>query len=303
MSSLLKLLKTILVYLYPIPILIGLVTNSLTFIIFSRQRFQNTIFSTYFRFYLAIETLSIFFPITKILELNFDIKLGEISKFTCKLRLFISYVNFPIASWILVSISLDRYLSIVFPTKFLYRKKPIFQLIISLFIIGFNVCLYTPIWIDFSQITQSINETNKSDMFAIKCSTDHKWINLIDLFYSTVIPFLFMICFTLLTIKKVYDSRRSTSNYNKKDLKFAILTIMNNILFLILNLPAILLKTIKIHTESFNNLDDLYQFIHSFLLVFVYIDMTLTFFINLCVNSLFKKELYDFIHLIFRRNN
>ena len=154
------LVKTIIVYSYPVISLIGLIANSLSFVIFSRKRFQNTIFSTYFRFYLVYETINLILPINKMFELNFGLYFSSLSNIFCKLRQVIGYSGYAIAAWFLVVVSLDRFLSIAFPSKFLFRKKHQFQILTSCFIIGFNYCLYIPFWFYYlkeSKIFQSLS--------------------------------------------------------------------------------------------------------------------------------------------------
>ena len=122
-------IKAIIVYSFPIITLIGLITNTITLAIFSRKRFQNTIFSTYFRFFIAFQSLNLILPINKILEFNFNIYFSRISNFTCKLRNFYGYFNLTCSAWLLVAISLDRYLCIAYPSRFLFRKKLLFQIL------------------------------------------------------------------------------------------------------------------------------------------------------------------------------
>ena len=93
--------NTVIVYSFPMITLIGLIANSISFVVFSRKRFENTIFSTYFRFLLLFQTLNLIVPVDKMLEWNLDLSFSRISNFTCKLRVAFVYFNFAIApgSW------------------------------------------------------------------------------------------------------------------------------------------------------------------------------------------------------------
>ena len=53
------LLFTSLNYCYPVIVVVGTIGNILAYIIFSRKRFENTIFATYFRFLLIIDTIGL----------------------------------------------------------------------------------------------------------------------------------------------------------------------------------------------------------------------------------------------------
>ena len=46
-------------YCYPVIVVVGTIGNILAYIIFSRKRFENTIFATYFRFLLIIDTIGL----------------------------------------------------------------------------------------------------------------------------------------------------------------------------------------------------------------------------------------------------
>ena len=90
--SALILIRTIIAYSYPLITVIGLITNSITFVIFSRKKFKNTIFSTYFCFLLVFQTLNLITPLNKLLEWNFDFYFSRLSNFTCKLRFWFAYI-------------------------------------------------------------------------------------------------------------------------------------------------------------------------------------------------------------------
>jgi hypothetical protein len=292
-------LKNIVIYSFPAITFIGLITNSLSFIIFSCKRFQKTIFSTYFRLYLVFVSISLILSINKMLESNFNIYLSKISDIACKLRVFFSYVNYPIAAWLLVVISLDRYLTIAFPVKFSFHKRFQFQMLICCFIVGFNFCIFIPYLFNYLQKIES------NGTIQIKCTTLNIWVELIDYLESTLIPFCLMIIFTSLTIKTVFDARNSTS-IKPKDMKFAVSSIIFNIIFLFFNSPVLLLSLMKNYTHLFVNLSDLYEFLNSLSLFFLYLNTTLTFFVNYFINSIFKKEfelMLSFLRNYFKLTN
>jgi hypothetical protein len=287
-------IRTIILYTFPAITLIGIIANSLSFLIFSRKRFYNTIFSTYFRFYLVVQTINISFSINRLLETNLNIFFVKISNFTCKFRYFFFYANFAIASWFLVIISLDRYLSIAYPAKFFYRKKFIFQIFVSICIISYNICVYIPFWFSYLEYAHS----NRTNVTQTKCELPFKAGSTIHLLQSTLIPFTFMFLFTSFTIKIVFDSRKSTSsnsNNKSKDMKFAISSIAINIIFLLFNSPVFFLDIISRYSDLFTNLNNLFMVLQSVSLFLLYTNMGSTFFINYFFNSMFKKEMFGLL--------
>ena len=156
-------------FLCPVITFIGLITNTFTLAIFSRKKFRKTIFSTYFRFYVAIQTLNLIMPINKFLEWNFDIFFSLFTDFTCKLTFYYSNTNHAIAGWLLMIISFDRYLSIVYPAKlFIFRKKSKIQISICIAIIGYHLCVYSPYWFRYlKEIQTHSNKTNETQIKSV----------------------------------------------------------------------------------------------------------------------------------------
>jgi hypothetical protein len=211
MSALIT-LKTIIVYSFPCLALMGLITNLLLLIIFSRKTFQNTIFSTYFRVYLLIDTFNLIFPINTMFEFNLSMYFYLISDICCKLRRFFPSWTNAISPWLLVIISFDRYLSVAHPSKFTYRKKYIFQILTSCFVIGFNFCMFTPLW-SFYLKENTINKTNQT-VITYECVSTLYWIKFISLIQLRAIPFSLMFWFSLLTPVKIWP-KGFTSKKNR----------------------------------------------------------------------------------------
>ena len=299
MSSTLVIVKIIIVYSFPAISLIGLITNLLSLIIFSRKKFKKTIFSTYFRFYLVIEIINQIFPINKMLEFNQGIYFTSISTFCCKIRKFFANYNYAITPSFLVIISIDRFLSIAYPSKFSFRKKSLFQILISWLVIGFNFGLYTPFWSFYLKETVK-NQTNQTSViYSYECYSPFAWLKFINIFQQSAIPLFLMFLFTLLTIRTVFNSRTTSSNNSSivktKDIKFAITTITFNILFLFFNLPYFILLLINDYSNFFTNRTDLFKMLEALFYFFFYFNSTVIFFVNYILNSLFRKEFESFV--------
>jgi hypothetical protein len=297
MSSLIS-LRTIIVYTLPVITLIGLFINSLSFMIFSRKRFNKTIFSTYMRCFILIQTLNLILPINRFLELNLNLYFSRISNFCCKLRNVFSHLFLANSAWLLAVISFDRYLSVSYPNRYLFRKKVKFQVITCFCVIAFNFSTLSPTWLYY------LNETNitNQSMIPSTCVSPSNWLDTLELFQLSINPFFFMILFTFLTIKNVFKSRnkinqktngQSTSKQN--DRKFVISSIAINICFLILNFPHFFLKIIKEYTKLFNNSKDLLALLQAIFLFLLYINLISTFLVQYLVNSIFKSEFEIFL--------
>ena len=278
---------------FPAITLYVLITNTISLNIFSRKRFQNTTFSTYNRFYLGFSTFCALFSINKMLESNLNTYFSRISDFTCKIRFYFAFSSFSVIAWFLVVISIDRFLSISYPSRFLFRKKGQFQIFLSFFIILYHLLFYIQSLFYHLKETNITHENNMTVQINYDCVSPGLWAILLDLFQSTVIPFLLMILFTVLTIKTVFNSRRSTSSNSirTKDIKFALATIIINFSFILFNFPYFFIAIIKDHTNLFDNLNELYEMLDSFTYFLFYTNLGFTFFVDYFVNSMFRKEL------------
>jgi hypothetical protein len=295
-------MKIIIVYSYPLITLIGLITNSVSFVIFSRKRFKNTIFSTYMSCFILCQSLNLILPLNKLLELNFNIYFSRLSNFCCKIRNIYPHFNLANSVWLLVVISFDRYLSISHPSRFLIRKKFSFQIITCFCVIIFNMCALSPTWLYHLKYQYLyVNSTNRTDVVMVsRCVTPGIWLETYEMLHVSINPFFFMILFTLLTLKNVFKSRNKINSSSKQtinnDRHFAISSIATNVLFLILNFPHFFLMIINDdYTRLFVNSKDLLLFLQTTFLFLLYMNFISTFLVNYFLNSIFKSELEKFL--------
>ena len=298
----LQIAEIIIYYLYPVVALIGLLFNSLTFILFSRKRFKNTIFWIYFRFLLIFDSLSMFLPVNKFLEQVFDIYIRIISSFLCKFRYFYIYSVYPVSGWTLAIVSIDRFLSISYPNRFVIRKKVSFQIVACISIMSFNFIYYSPnLFFKFIEIEEFDNETNQTDVY-YRCRNPGIPLDLMDLIGSTLIPFLIMILFTSFTLVSLFKMRKNSLQMNKtrsKDKRFAIVTITVNFVFLAFNIPYGIYQNFKEHFEP-SDLKSLFASICSLML---YFNSSSQFILNILVNSIFRNEFMNIVCIKRQKND
>ena len=91
----------ILTHIYAIVCSIGLCGNILSLIVYSRKKFQNTIFSTYFRLLSLFDFLTLLIRFDYILNEYDCINIRAFSIFICKLIYYFVYIQPSISSWIL----------------------------------------------------------------------------------------------------------------------------------------------------------------------------------------------------------
>ncbi len=142
---------------------VGWLANVFTFLIFSRKRFRNTIFSTYFRSLVLVDSFSLLTLFISFMNNFYDIDLLNLSPFLCVTISYFSYSVPAISSHIMVAISADRYVSIGFSNRFLLRKKSGFQVGILGALTVFNLAFYSEnALITFDEFFQLNNATNET---------------------------------------------------------------------------------------------------------------------------------------------
>jgi hypothetical protein len=234
-------------------------------------------------------------PVDKILEFNFGLYFNRISNLTCKLRHFYASLNYSECSWLLVVVSFDRFLSISYPTRFLFRKKMTFQILTCLFTIGFNVSFYTSSWFYHLNETITTSQPNNQTKFIIECKSSGFWFDIKKMLHQILIPFFIMTTLSLLTISKLYRSRKiqpfKSNNHNNSnnnsssktignDRKFTITSIAISLLFLLFNFPYFLFYMINQYSNLFVNLNDLFKFIEGLTFFLLYINLGFTFYVS-----------------------
>ena len=186
--------------------------------------------------------------------------------------------------------------------KFLFRKNIFFQILICLSVLMFNLIYFLP------NLNSSIKErrfTNKETNETILyryCDIRNSSLMWMNLFQQDLGPFLLMIIFTTMTLRSLFNSRKRSNIKNdlsrKKDVKFAITSVVLNVIYLALNTPFCAYRIIYEYVK--NRIDpNLDSFLIAITFLFNYTNHITIFFINLSVNSLFRQELIS----LFKRKN
>ena len=279
-------------------LIIALIGNLIGILIFSRKSFRKKIKSYLFYILVAsIDSIYIIYAILKDLLSNLEIKLVLFSKDSCKIIYYLNYSIGPISAWILVFISIEKYISIRYP-KFIFIYELNLQIILMLLILFFNLAYYLPITF-FTNIYYDFD--NLTNITRVSChlikKEDYAVINLIDFFNSTLIPFIFMVIFSTLLIHTILRSRQRILRYGtnlnrnqfRKDVKFAISSITLNIFFVVTNAPICIGNFI----DSISNDSDLFQ---SFYCIY-YISFIDNFYVFYFTNSIFRNEVHRILNI------
>jgi hypothetical protein len=306
-------MKKIIACMFPLISFLGTFGNVFSFVFFSRKKFKNTIFRTYFRFLCITDTLALFVCMCTFAYDILGINLRTFNEFSCKLIVLMAYSMPTTSAWTLVAISLDRLVNLVFPFKLLFRKKIKFQVSVCIGILLANNLYYVQTL--FSHIIttfeyyeyidyQMPNASNLNETFICFVYSGNQLLLWLDFFNASVLPFLFMIIFTSISITYVFRSRmsananssqnvtRNDQRQRAKDVKYAITSIALNIVFFVLNIPLVVFYLVGRYVPDFES--TVYAFIGEVALLLYYTNSASVFYINLTVNSIFQDELLFF---------
>jgi len=201
----------------------------------------------------------------------------------------------PISPVLNVYISIERYISIAYPTKKYFLLKNKIQLAYIIVSTLFNLLLYAPNGIYF-------------DLISVENQTVCNYVNLfwqetygyIDLTNRIIIPSLLMIIFSILIIHTIFTSRsRISSNIRanrtfRKDVKFSVISIILNISFIVFNLPLSILLFLQNYW--------LYSYFSLFVFIY-YTSFAANFYLIFLANSLFREGFYSIFVCENKRTN
>ena len=241
--------------IYGLNSIFGLFGNLVVLIVFSNKAFKKFPSRNIYRILVVFDSVAVVFIVTNFFIMNFGIIYQNYdliwfmsSEITYKIHIYIQD-SFQ-SSYLLVFISIEKFISIRYPNNKIIKKQ-IFQTIIVLVIIICNLATYNFIFYLNIYKNQATNTSNVS----IKPINEEtvKTIGIIAIVYNTGLPFIIMLIFSILLIHTILKSRlrilRLTNQHDRnrlrKDIQFAISSIFMNIFFLIFYLPfcvALILK-------------------------------------------------------------
>lgn len=272
---------------------VGIIGSILSFIVFNRKAFAKNSISTYCRA-LAIADSFMLFHLAVNIGIVLNVNILILSHTLCKLYFYVSYGLSAIPGWILVAYSIDKLLCVSQSQKFQFFKKKSSQIAIVVIIVTFNCALYVeyPILVDLVVPVGSNNVTEQCDATYMPYALE---FNILYVLEANLIPFAIMIFSTVYTVRSIVRSARMNSKHlsvneralarrRARDVKFAMNSIILNVLFIVLKTPATLIYVIKIE-DFFTR----YYWLTSCTIPF-FLNFSITFFVHLITNSIFRRE-------------
>lgn len=269
-------------------VIIGLIGNILTFVVFSRRKFRNNSISIYFRALAIFDSFIVLEAVINFYLIFYKYYIAQYSDTVCKLVSYSSYTFGSIPGWILIALSIEKLLSMKKVTNTMKRPFIHYSIVIAIFL--FNILLYIEIPIYLKLVP--IEYYGVQVMF---CDTAFLWfgnvLNIVYLVNGTVLPFVIMFVTSLIMIKALRDSRRqieaigtSGGNRKRREIKFAVTSLAFNGSFVVLKMPLLVCLSVGLTVVDF-------YFLQVAVFLF-YLNFSLGFFVHFIVNSVFRKELF-----------
>ena len=291
-------------YVPILTLLFGLIGNLFGLIVFFRKNLRKFPTRNLYSSLAIFDTIYLVYRMIGELSTENGVSMYLISNNWCKILRYFRYSIGPISAWLLVYISIDKFISIQFP-NFKLIKSIKFQNTVIFLIVIFNLIYYIPFFNYSTLIMVNSHETKNNTTFnkhnnsnsnstsELNCyftELFHKKIfYMMDLINSTLIPFILMFIFSILLIYIIFKSRLRILRLDsatdrkrlRKDIKFAFTSILLNVAFVALNLPVCVA----------NLLIDISDFYYKLLLYLFFISFCINFYLLFTFNSIFRKEL------------
>jgi len=272
----------------PIVFTLGMIGNLLGLIVISREKLKD-IGPIYIYRGLFISD-AIYLPqiIVTYMVTQFNYDPTILSSISCKIYQYLNFVPDAISPWLLVYISVEKFVSIRFQAHRLLLRNKLNQTryLVGLIMFCFIYYLIQPFCFDLIEINSGDNETT-----FIICSFKNAYLQrvsaLVDTIHRVILPFTLMIVFSTLLVVFICESskrvagitKNSTDRRHKHDVKFAISSFSMNLLFILLNLPLSLMNLL-IGTP----LTTIYLTVYLF-----YFSYGVNFYVMFITNSIFRK--------------
>lgn len=281
--------------------ILGVVGNFFGIVVSSRRALAKLGPQTIYTCLFIFDSLNFPLILKPYLQYAFNFDITNISGLSCKGYWYVSYALATISPMINVFISIERFISLAYPSrKFFLRKKSV-QLVYTALVTLFNLLIYIPIALYFDKMTiqfnQTMNSSNETMASYVTCDfTDHYWLEVLgylDLSNRVIMPSVLMILFSLLIILTIFRSRQRVSvniqanRTLKRDIRFALLSIFLNLVYIAFSLPVSILVLFPFY---YNN--EFYVFF-----TFVYfVAYSANFYLMIFVNRLFREKFFSLFY-------
>ena len=301
-STLLETSHFIYAIIFPIIFLLGIAGNSLSSLLFTITKLNRTSCGVYFLALAVADTVALFGGLHHCLTIGY--RLAVPHPIFCRVRNFFFYISMDMSSWMVVAISVDRYLKVKFPIKArMYATRRLAIIVSSvagLVLLLKNVHLATPYIGDFSNDTADYCDPNpEHPAYVHFFKTIWPWI---DLTTYALLPFVIVVVCNGLIIRDQYKRRLKL---RKRDLDMTLITLLlvSSSSLILCNLPIALLAIIYPYVSTSFDTNDSYDktaFAFDILRLPSYASLALNFYLYYYSSVIFRQQAIHLYRRVFR---
>ena len=274
--------------------LIGFACNTLAICVFERKELKKRSYSIYWKLKASFENIILLHFIRNWVKVSLNIDFTTISSIFCRLNQYVSYVAIGVSLWLEFIITLDRFFTIVFPTRFKFNKKRSFRIGSIFVLLIYNILLYINLPLNYR-----LNlEVDTNGNFFRKCNASTNTLNMIfiiSISNSFIVNIVLNPILDVLIISRIISTRRYAQELNRwtiNDRNFAICSIGINLSTIILKFPFIVFNTVS---NLFSIKNENSEIVYTITLMVALIDKIDVFTLNMLVNSLFRREFLSMV--------
>jgi len=277
----------------PLVLVVGISGNIAGLIVINRKKLKNIGPIHIYKFLFIADSIYLPQIVVSYMVTGFSFDPTILSSLSCKIYQYLNFVPDAISPWLLVYISLEKFVSISMPQKRFFLRDKSIQTTYITGLVVFVIVYYIaqPFCFDIINIG-SINETVLICSFA---SNDLAQLSAsMDTVHRVILPFTLMVIFSALLIGTIFRSRSRISSSVRnnrrlnRDIRFSVSSLSMNLLFVVLNLPLSVLNLL-----SGQSLTSIYLTVYLF-----YLSYGINFYVILLTNSIFRYETFS----LFKRN-
>lgn len=272
---------------------IGIVGNILLICVFSRRSLRKYTYSFYCQMKACTDSIVLLYMFRSLASVVFDLNIDLIAPFFCVFNSYLPFVASTACLWFLPLISLDRLLTVMYPSRFKWMKKRWIQLILVAIVLIYSLAV---------NITQPLNASLREIIFGGKAYPHcllsmegikiRSWILVGNIFAMVLVINnglnICLIWYILLSRKRVaINVSNSQRNTSRKDRKFAITSICLSLNALVCKLP---LGIGVLVSDRLTNNSDLITMVYMINLTIMNLENATSFYVNVFVNSMFFEE-------------
>ncbi|CAF0867373.1 unnamed protein product [Adineta ricciae] len=301
-SELEELIQYIYMIVYPIIFITGLIGNLLSSLLFSITELNQTSCGIYFLLLAIADSLALIGGLHHCLTIGYRVIIHSVTY--CRARNFISYTSMDLASWMVVAISLDRYIKVKFPVKsrdYCTQKLAIIVSCVLTFVLVLKNLHFTTKFIGnfAADASEHCGPNPKYPTYMSFFQNVWPWI---DLAIFALLPFILITSCNIFIIYNLYK-RRVQLGHRNLDRSVVKFLLISSISFIICNFPVsitiVLYPYISSNYGKKQSYDEI-AFAFDILRLPSYISLAFNFYLYYYSSSLFRRQAMLLFHRLFR---